>query len=146
MKLAMLFLIILGISCAPKSEQIKEQSQEPKVVKEVHKILVKFTSVTDVDGKQISKDTIKALDTEYFEIGLSSISKGTSYIAQRDIEQSKVGQPFHSEYLSIVHGDGNVVHFNDSNEFLNYMSERGYELVDQSKSKYRTDYTFKKKS
>ena len=62
-------------------------------------------------------------------------------------DPSHYGDPKNFEFVEYVITDekGKLLKFNTTTAFLNFMSERGYSLLDQVKNKYSIDYTFKKK-
>ena len=125
-------LIAIGLftSCNPKSE-----------------LRVNLKTSTLVNDNPNHKDSIYVVNSEYFEIGLYSYTdlQNVTYSAKKEIEQSNISEVFKMVTLSVVDASNKDVVYNNSTEFLNYMSERGYEMTDQEKFKYRTDYTFKKK-
>lgn len=92
------------------------------------------------------RDTTTEVASEYFEIGLYSYEGGDHFTTKKDLEDVidlDHPQNTRSKYFEIVENDS-LKSFSSSTEFLNYMSERGYEMVDQSKLRYHTDYTFKR--
>ncbi len=125
-------LIAIGLltSCNPKPE-----------------LRVNLKKSTMINDNPNHKDSIYVEDSEYFEIGLYSYSntKGITYSAKKDIEKPTTSEDFKMVTLSIVDASNKIVVYNNSTEFLNYMAERGYEMTDQEKLEFRTDYTFKKK-
>lgn len=89
--------------------------------------------------------TVGIVSSEYFEVSLGSVTYGdnpTFYIADHDLPASKE-EVF--KRLLLVNEADSVIHFENSTAFLNYMSARGYEMQEQRKKKYSTDYTFKRK-
>jgi hypothetical protein len=47
--------------------------------------------------------------------------------------------------LSLCDENGDEILFSNSTEFLNYMSDRKYELFEKTDHSLRTDYVFKRK-
>jgi len=104
---------------------------------------------TLVDGDP----TYSEVQDEYFEIELCSVG-GKDYIAQKVLSRDTF-RLIRVEYRvwGHVNIDGRQYHrtytyverFMDSTSFINYMSERGYEMQDQMKIPYCTVYTFKRK-
>lgn len=130
----------IGISSCNQSSQSKNVG---KAI--IPQVFVKLSTTTGVDEKRMTKDSNYVIETDYFEVGLYSVGQGKSYIAEKEIEEPKSIENFKSVTLYVVDSTQNPISFNNSTEFLNYMSERRYEMVDQQKLKYRTDYTFKKR-
>lgn len=93
--------------------------------------------------KTISK--ITNLSTDYFEVSLSILADKDLYIASKDIEKPSSIEKYKSVSFVISDEKGKNLNFKTSTEFLDFMSKHGYEMVDQNKSEYSTDYTFKKK-
>lgn len=82
--------------------------------------------------------SITKVQDEYFEIELCSVG-GHDYITNKELSMDPL------RMIIIVDEAGEVARFMDSASFLNYMSERGYEMQDQIKKPYCTAYTFKRK-
>ncbi len=112
-------------------------------------ILMAIACSCGIDNKPIYIATYKSIDSvvvsevkdDYFEISLHSMQSGTNYKASKEYKDSEGDWVF----IDIVDMEGERIRFTNSTEFLNFISERGYEMVDQSKEKYITHYTFKKK-
>jgi hypothetical protein len=112
--------------------------------KKTEKLYIKTISATGVDKNQVKTETISEVTTDYFEVGLGSLTTG-GYSGQKDIITPEVGKEFKFVFFYIVKKDGSNITFTTSTEFLNFMSARGYEMVDQLKNNYGADYTFKKR-
>jgi hypothetical protein len=84
------------------------------------------------------------VDSDYFEVslGVMGIGLATYYYGNKNIEKGQSVENFTSKYFNIVENDS-IVKFNGSREFINYMSERGYEMVESNN--VSNDYTFKRK-
>jgi hypothetical protein len=103
-----------------------------------------FTSIGTGD-KAINKDSMTIVNSPYFEISITSVNNGEKYMATKQIEKPQVGKIFKSVTLNLVDSSGTVIYFKESTEFLNYMEARGYNMVDQEKQRFGSDYTFKKR-
>jgi hypothetical protein len=109
------------------------------------KLMVKLSSTIGIDENQITKDSNYVINTDYFEISLYSASNGSNFWAEKKIEEPKSLENFKVVTLYIVDKANKPISYTSSTDFLNYISERGYEMKDQQKFKYHTDYTFKRK-
>src|SRR5258706_3699553 len=91
----------------------------------------------DPKGEMIKHDSLWVLNQEYFEISLN-LMLSNKYGADKNeiVTQEKI------QSISIVDSRGQPKDFSSSSEFLNWMDSHGYEMKDQTKSEYRTDYTF----
>jgi len=93
----------------------------------------------DPKGEMIKHDSLWILSHQYFEISLNLLLNNKYGADKNDIvTQEKIRS------ISIVDSKGQPKDFNSSSEFLNWMYSHGYEMKDQTKSKYKTDYTFRK--
>jgi len=104
-------------------------------------------STTVADGDKRHSET-KVVDGEYFETAISSISyrDGTKrYVATKDLESTQPGGEFHTKFSTVVDEHDSTQFFTSPEDFLNYMSARGYEMASQKEKRYGADYTFKKK-
>ena len=104
------------------------------------------TNVVGMDEKQIRKDTTTTVESEYFEVKLSSISNGEFYIAGKQRLKPQIGKEYKTEFFKVVDEQGKELQFKTPTDFLNFMDKGGYELKDQLVQKFGIDYTFKKKS
>lgn len=150
MKFVLFILIILLASCSDKKTDSKVDSLNVRAeaqLLQTPKLYIN-TSVADATlGKNDMKkrDSISIVTSDYFEITLEVMGDLKTYRGRKEIEQTVVGQKFHSVDISITDEKGEELAFNGTTAFLNFMSAHGYSMVDQTKTKYHTDYTFKKK-
>ena len=106
------------------------------------KIYIKTTTLIG----QNKSDSLSIVNTDYFDVGLCQfVDRSKGYYAGKDIENPTSTENFRSIFFKVSNEDGSELYFKTSTEFLNFMSERKYEMVSQTTSKYCTDYTFKKK-
>ena len=103
------------------------------------------TTVHGSDDKEVRKDSLTMIDSDYFETSLESMSNGTIYRAGKELVKPSIDQEFQMTFFEIVAKDRTSLRFKTSGEFLKFMSSKGYEMTDQTKYKYHTDYTFKRK-
>ena len=134
-----LMLIISSCKNIPKTQTTIGKS--PKA----EKLFIKTTSATGVDKNQIKTDSISEITSDYFEIRLGLLTTG-GYGASKDVITPEVDKEFKYVFFYIVNADGSNIKFTTSTEFLNYMSARDYELVNQIPNNYGADYTFKRKT
>lgn len=149
-----LFLSIIIFSCESKQNKIK---QIDKSVKDSYDTIINNTKsndlytvtwtgiVKDIEGVKVIKDSVKKNNSTYFEIGLYIMGDYETYTAEKKIVKPVVGRDFKSVSLNITDKDGNILNFKSSTDFLNFMSECNYEIVAQTKYKYYTEYTFKRR-
>jgi hypothetical protein len=137
---------ILIIECTSRTtNNADDQKVEIPIKHELPKIYAKiFTSIGTGD-KAINKDSMTIVNSPYFEISITSVNNGEKYMATKQIEKPQVGKIFKSVTLNLVDSSGTVIYFKESTEFLNYMEARGYNMVDQEKQRFGSDYTFKKR-
>lgn len=108
-----------------------------------------FLQTVTIEGTKKNEKTTKkteVIDSDYFEIGLFLlVDKSKGFHAKIEIEKPESIDNFRKVFAQIADERDSAIYFKGSTEFLNYMSERGYLMVDQVKKKYSTDYTFQKK-
>lgn len=128
-------LIFFLISC---SEGDTKDKQKAEVVEEIKKptfsaLYVNYRT-TEGSGRNLTiNDSLATLSPipEYLDITLSFRTDGLYHAAT-------------SSLIFIADEEGNNILFANSNEYLNFMAEHGYEFVDQIKRNYTTDYLFKR--
>jgi hypothetical protein len=135
-------IITLSASCSDSKNSSSSESS-----KESPQLYIKTITVTGADDNSVRNEEISTITTDYFEVGLSTSTKssGVTYIPEKKLIEPTSMEDFKMKWFEIVDKDGNPIIFNSTTEFLNFMSGMNYEMVDQKKLKYRTDYTFKKK-
>ena len=112
--------------------------------------LTTFYSQPKQDGWYKTEEEFYYEDSEYFEIGLWRIAKG-GHEANKVIKGSKDPEKIIAykadqvKIFIIEEGEKGVsVSFESPAEFLNYMSDRGYEMKTETREEYGIVYTFKK--
>jgi len=134
-KLGLLSLIMMSIIMTSCNQQ---KNEKPR-------LYIKTVTVIGIDENQIETDTITIIDYDYFEIGLY-LRTDEGFMTNKDVIKATSIENYKAVEFRIVQEDGSNIMFKSSTEFLNFMSKRGYDMIDQLKSKYHTDYTFKKKN
>ena len=100
------------------------------------RLYIKTVTVIGIDENQVETDTITIINSDYFEIGLYlGSSEEPSFITKKDVIKPTSIENYKAVLFRIVQEDGNDIIFKSSTEFLNFMSKRGYEMIDQLKSK-----------
>ena len=127
----LVFLILISVSC----------TQAPPPTPLIH---IKTTTAIGAGDEQVKSEKVTQVTSNYFEVKLSVLADDPNSIAGGTIEQSGVGEPFKYVFFNIVSADEEVIKFKTPTEFLNFMTEHRYEMVDQKKSQNSTDYTFRK--
>jgi hypothetical protein len=107
-----------------------------------------YLHILTVNGDS-RKDTVAKVNTEYFEMTLSSRTMQNGdrdYMAHKVLERPEDFEGFRLKEAYLVSENDSSMWFDSHDSFLNYISERGYDMVDQKpEGKYSIDYTFKKK-
>ena len=127
----LLLLTVLIVSCSKKNE--------------LPGLFIKTSDVKGVDENQVRKDTITKFALDYLEVGLNSYDGGF-FKAKKDLVKPESLGDFKMKFYFIADSLGKEIEFENSTEFLNFMSARGYEMADQVKHQYRIDYTFKRRT
>ena len=124
-------LLLLMTSCHPKTE-----TQQVSGV-EIPKLYIKTTTATGEGGTQVFTDTTTMVESDNFEVTLTAMGIGLAiyYYGSKDIGNGK--------FFNIVESD-TIAKFIGSGEFLNYMSERGYKVVNEERNEIWNHYTFKR--
>ena len=73
------------------------------------------------------------------------MQQGKIFKAEKYLEKDFSGENIKAVFMTIVGEDGEFIEFKNSMEFLNFMSERGYEMIEKNEESYVTFFTFKKK-
>lgn len=110
-------------------------------------LYIMTNTVIKKDDVNTGSKVKKIYSNSYLEISLSiSNDDENKYIAVETTKKAKIDNAgvFTRTQIYIVNESGESVLFNTSTEFLNYMSERGYNLEIKEEGKYSTKYTFKK--
>jgi len=88
----------------------------------------------------VSNSTI---DSKVFEIDLILMPKG-NYKASKELVKLTVQNPNYSKVIVITDNKDEVISFENSTDFLNFMDEKGYKVTFQNKTKYNIEYVFSK--
>ena len=155
MKYIVILIITINaiLACSPKQSETQTlDSTEVQKSKAIPILYIQTVTVIGTGDKQKTTKEITTINSDYFEVSLSSYGNvnpnkagDSGFRAGKEIENPKIDAEFRYVFFDITDKDGTILDFKTSTDFLNFMSERGYEMIDQIKSKYHTDYTFKKK-
>lgn len=99
---------------------------------------------TNTVGEKVRDTTLNVISDEYFEIKLSSYSSGLNWGASMNLKAGTKDNIKTFRYMYIVDNNYDEIRYDTPADFLNFMAERNYEMVDQTKKKYAIDYTFRK--
>jgi hypothetical protein len=101
--------------------------------------------VTHVKG-QNKQERDSVITEGFFEVQLKSITKDGHkiFIAEKDIIKPVSGKEFEAKYITISDGKRTDFVFNDKASLLSYMSERGFNVVNQTENKYGGNFIFQK--
>jgi len=113
--------------------------------KQKSELYIITTTVHGMDKQEVRKDTLTMIDSDYFEVSLQPMMNGAIYKAGKDLVKPSIGREFQMVFFEVVDKEGKKLRFKDTTEFLNFMASKGYTMVDQTKGKYNTDYTFRKR-
>ena len=108
-------------------------------------LLINTRTVTGSGENSKVTSVISTIESDYFEVTLSELSDEPKFIAKKDLIEPSSMENYKYVFFNISDEEGENLKFDTSADFLNFMSERGYNLVDQVKNKYGGDYTFQKK-
>lgn len=110
-----------------------------------NKVLINYSTVTGINEHQVVVDSIYACENKDLELDLYSMKQWTSYIAFKEIEKNIALDSYKLVAMYLVDTSKTTIHFKDTAEFLNHMLHRGYQVKNQQKHKYYTNYTFAKR-
>lgn len=115
----------------PKSEIATEPESAPKAPQ----LFIKTAIAPGASVQQSTDATLNKVDSYYFEIGFYEKKNEPGIFSAKD----------QGGLYEVVQQDGSEATFKGPDEFLAFMSERGYEKADRLELKYHTEYTFRKK-
>jgi hypothetical protein len=149
-KLLVIVSLVFLFSCQSNTQESKADNSEQKEKIENQKklnkqLFISTRTVTGTDENRKDKSVISTIESDYFEVTLSKLSEEPKFIATKKLIKPSSMENFKYVYFNITDEEGENFKFDTSTDFLNFMSERGYNLADQVKNKYGGDYTFKKK-
>jgi len=135
--------VCIIISCTRCSEN---NSVTNKNIKDTFPVLyITKQTFTDVNGKLIQKDSTALMDSAYFNMSLHYTGEKKGHIAKKDIGGNNALENFREEFVIISDKNGQPVYYKGTVDFLNYMSEHGYDVMDQKVGNYVIDYRFKRR-
>ncbi len=106
-----------------------------EVSTEAPQLFTKTVIPQNASVQQFTNGTLNKVSAYYFEVGLfQNENKPGTFFAKNQ-----------ASFYEVVQQDGSQATFKGLEEFMAFMSERGYEKADQLKLKYHTEYTFRKK-
>lgn len=108
-------------------------------------LYITTTTATSPNGEIEKKMVTSQVDSDYFEVSLSELADKAEFIATKDLVKATSSKDFKYVFLEVTNKEGEAYHFATSTDFLNFMSERGFQLIDQKKTKFGGDYTFQRK-
>ena len=128
-------VLVCATACTQKTSNNLETKKDTVQAVAGPKLYLKFIQYNydNKKKKYSSKDSVMSVfNKDYLNVKLSLYLKG-SFKAEVDD-------------LTIISDEkGEDVWFEGSTQFLNFMSDKGYDMVDQTKNKYSIDYTFRKR-
>ena len=135
MKKRLFLMILCKTSIWTSCNKQKTTGAGEKVELNGPQLFIKTVNAAGSDEKQMKKDSLTVVNAHYFEVGLYETEDEPGSFAAKN----------KGALFDVVREDGSDIRFKSSAEFLTFMSELGYELVDHLNFKYHTDYTFEKK-
>lgn len=144
-------LLILFSSCQSNTQNSSSKNTEQNTVNSNQeginpKLFISTRTRIAIKGIETDSSIVSIINSDYFEVRLSSLADEAKFIARNNtINAYEDGGNFKFVDFTIANKTGKSYKFETNTDFLNFMSERGYDLVDQIKNKYSVDYTFKKK-
>ena len=103
---------------------------------------IKESVFTAIDGKAKSVDSFYTFDKSNLEIDLKGVYDGSKFEATKQIYQSERAD--NAINIFLVDENKKDIFFKSSTDFLNYMTDYGYEMIDKKETKYGAQYVFKK--
>ena len=96
--------------------------------------------------RDVESDSITIMGKKYFEIDLYHLEdKSLGYSAMTNTKNDIIDGSIHYYSLRVCDKDGTEFDFKSPVDFLNFMSERGFEVSNSKESVYSINYLFKQK-
>jgi len=130
MKHLILFVCIIGLACS-----------QPSVSRP--KLYITTKSATGSGDTQKVSDSLSVVTDEYVEFVLYPTTDG-KFGASRTLDEPKSMANFRFVFYYLSDEAKKDVFFQTPANFLNYLSERGYEMVTKENTRAGASYTFKK--
>lgn len=140
MKIIYVFILAMTMmACTSKTEN---DTTAPVVVATPPLFI---NTIMTIEGDR-TNDSISTVTDPYFEATLSSSAADSTktFFAKKDIQRPVGDRIVRSTTYYVSDQAGQTLRFNNSTEFLKFMSNRGYGLMNEVKNKTGTDYRFKK--
>jgi len=140
--LVIITLLCIIISCTRSSDtnSVINENKDTLPVLYITKQII-----TDVKGKVIQKDSIFVMDSSNFNMSLHYTGEKKGHIAKKDIDTYRSLEGFKEEFAIISDRNGQPMYYKGTIDFLNYMSEHGYDMMDQKVGNYVIDYRFRRR-
>lgn len=106
-------------------------------------LFVTKRTVSEVSGRTIDTDTLYAVKEKFFETEFNPLVNSEVGFAMSQTEQDNLKLDFTS--VTVTDSLGQRLEFKDRSDFLSFMDKRGFEVTNQEKKKYNTNYTFERK-
>lgn len=138
MKKYLLFYIII-ISCLYSCETDNTKSRTLP-------LYVNIEYIIKTNGEKSEKDSLYIYNSKYLELSIAWLERKDNYFAGDFIgnTESILKDNAIIGTLLIVDKDSKEIMFTSNTEFLNFMYERGYEVVDKIKFDTYNEYLFKR--
>ncbi len=134
---------IIASSCNTQQSDVTENVEPGLYVVSITSTKLDSTQLANLNGLTSNKDEIKKISTTRFEITLKELSNGSGFLAERNITKPS-SETLSSTTEYICDHCGGKMTFATTNKFLDFMSERGYFVTNQTKNGQGFDYTFGK--
>jgi len=127
MKILTFLVLLLCLGCNQEQKQLR----------------ITTVTISYISADNIKYDTITSVvKDEYFSVSLYQSYFDSLFVARKVVYDKA---RYNKRFYDIVDESGGVIGFNGSNQFLNFMSECGYEMKDRDLIGSIEDYTFKRK-
>ena len=131
----MLIFIVFGLLFTACEQIGADTSKYPAPI-------IKTSTVVGDDRKDVVTEVV----SDYFDVTLTeAVDRDKGFMATKRIQDPEPGKTFKAIFFNIVDDRGGNQYFKTSTDFLNFMSEHGYDVSNQIPNKYGADYTFKRK-
>lgn len=93
-------------------------------------------------SKRDSIFEISSIQSDFFNITLTQLSEEPYYKGSKEIEKSMSLKDFKYVFCDITDELGETLKFKTAKEFINFMSKRGYKVIEQKETEFDVEFRF----
>ena len=110
----------------------------------IQKSEVMYIGTQTINGSNTSW-TVTTYDGEYISMDFKKSTSAGGWFTSKSIEKMTPGN-MKSQSIFVADASGESIKFNSEVEFMNFMSKRGYDMINQEMNSHKDviNYTFKK--